>query len=285
MALPAASAVLAAPERFPRAIFLMSDDGYANTATVAAGILEELKLPWTLFVSTRHIGGAVPNPIFVARLFFFFAPDGVYRLPHLGQPVSLGTPQTRAAMADGLIDRLRHLPAGQAEESLAAMRAALGEARLTDLIGRFASERFLTWDGVRALKARGVEIGAHADSLWPMHKDQSSDWLHRQACVSRAQIEAAVAPCRFFAYPFGNIGDVGPGAWRAVRDAGFTHAFTTLSGSLAAGGNPMLLPRYGIGPKDTHIASLVPLLRVGNGRLRHWQDTLADDPAMGTSQG
>jgi hypothetical protein len=59
-----------------------------------------------------------------------------------------------------------------------------------------------------------------------------------------------------------------------VRDAGFSHAFTTLSGSLAVGGNRFLLPRYGIGARDTHIATLVSLLRAGNRRLLRWQQTL-----------
>ncbi len=45
--------VMKAPERHPRALFLMSDDGYANTLSVAADIIGDL--PWTLFVSTQHI--------------------------------------------------------------------------------------------------------------------------------------------------------------------------------------------------------------------------------------
>ena len=130
---------------------------------------------------------------------------------------------------------------------------------------------------MRALKARGVEIGAHGESHWPMHAAQSPDWLARQTAGARTRIEAEVGPCRFFAYPFGNTPDIGPGAWRAVRDAGFTHAFSTLSGSLSgsAAANPWLLPRYGIGPADTHLASLVPLLSAGNGRVRQFQVRLA----------
>jgi peptidoglycan/xylan/chitin deacetylase (PgdA/CDA1 family) len=272
--------VLAAPERHARSVFLMSDDGYANTLTVAAPILEEFKLPWTLFVSTRHIDAPVPNPILLARLFVFFAPDGAYPLPHIPFPVSLESPQKRAQIADRLIDQLRYLPSDQAENTLAAMRAAFAPSALEALLTRFSSETFLDWDGVRALKARGVEIGAHADSHWPMHANQSEAFLYQQACGARERIESEVGSCRFFAYPFGNVGDIGPIAWRAVRDAGFSHAFTTLSGTLAAGGNRFLLPRYGIGPRDTHIATLISLLRAGNRRLLHWQQALEALPEV-----
>jgi peptidoglycan/xylan/chitin deacetylase (PgdA/CDA1 family) len=265
--------VLAHPARHSRSVFLMSDDGYRNTLTVAADILDEYRMPWTLFVSTAHIGSGVPNPVFVARLFFLHAPPGAYPLPHLGT-VRLDSEKSREKSALSGIDGLRFLPGGKAEETLAAMRGAFAPGALEALIDGFASEKFLDWNEVRALARRGVTIGAHADSHWPMHGGQDDAWLARQAGHAKAHIEAEVGPCRFFAYPFGNKPDVGAAAWKAVRDAGFSHAFTTLSGSLAAGGNPWLLPRYGLGPRDSHIASLVPLLCTGNPRLRRWQASL-----------
>ena len=77
--------VLKNPERHSSAVFLMSDDGYANTLNVAAHILEEFELPWTLFLSTHHIDTREPNPVFLARLFFHFAPAGHYRIPHFAR--------------------------------------------------------------------------------------------------------------------------------------------------------------------------------------------------------
>jgi peptidoglycan/xylan/chitin deacetylase (PgdA/CDA1 family) len=266
--------VLAHPRRHRRSVFLMSDDGYRNTLTVAADILAEFKMPWTLFVSTAHVGTAVPNPIFMARLFFFYAPPGPYTLPHIGV-THLDSAESRMKSVLCGIDALRFLPGEKAQETLAAMRAAFTPDALDALIERFASEKFLDWNEVRALAARGVTIGAHADQHWPMHAGQSHAWLTRQAAGAKTRIEAEIGPCRFFAYPFGNKRDVGAGAWKAVRDAGFSHGFTTLSGSLAAGGNPYLLPRYGLGPRDAHVGSLVPLLFAGNPRLRRWQAGLA----------
>jgi len=266
--------VLAHPQRHGRSVFLMSDDGYRNTLTVAADILEEFNMPWTLFASTAHIGTGLPNPVFICWLFFLRAPAGAYHLPHFDAPVSLNDAQSREKWARFGADHLRFLPAEKAEETLTAMRAAFGPGALDALIAEFSSEHFLSWDDVRALKQRGVTIGAHADTHWPMHGAQTQGWLRQQAQGAKAKIEAEVGPCRFFAYPFGNKPDVGPMAWRAVRDAGFSHGFTTLSGSLSAGGNPWLLPRYGLGPRDSHVAALVPMLAAGNGRLRAWQQAL-----------
>ena len=89
------------------------------------------------------------------------------------------------------------------------------------------------------------------------------------------RIEAEVGPCTAFAYPFGNVGDISREAWRAVRDADYEHAFTTLSGSLETQMNPYLLPRYGLAAREPRPASLIPLLRSGNTRLLEWQKSLA----------
>jgi peptidoglycan/xylan/chitin deacetylase (PgdA/CDA1 family) len=258
--------VLRRPEANKRAVFLMCDDGYANNLQ-AADVLESFGLPWTLFVSTRHIDTAERSPVFIARLFFLFAPQGRYDIPNLG-PIALSD-ANRLSEADHHASRLKALDAVRADAAVAAMRSALPD--IDRLLERFRSDSFLNWDQVRNLKTRGVEIGAHAHMHWAMNERQSPEYLREQATCSKSRIEAEVGPCRAFAYPFGNTEDVCRGAWHAVRDAGFEYGFTTLSGSLDAGANPFLLPRYGLQLHEPRLASVVPALRLGNSRLAAWQ--------------
>jgi peptidoglycan/xylan/chitin deacetylase (PgdA/CDA1 family) len=264
--------VLNEPRRYSRAVFLMSDDGYANTLTLAGDILKQLGLPWALFVSTHHIETRERNPMFLARLFFAFAPDGRYPIPHFGTPILLG--RSRDAVTEKALAHLKALPQGEACEAVRAMLKHVA-SDVDGLIARFRSEMFLTWDDVMALYRRGVEIGAHAHVHWAMHARQSRQFLREQAERPRKLITSHIGECRFFAYPFGNVADVSGEAWRAVRDAGYEYAFTTLSGSLDTHMNPFLLPRYTIGPRETDLARVVPLLRAGNSRVRRFQRTLA----------
>lgn len=266
--------VLRAPQRHSRSVFLMSDDGYANTLGVAQKILQELNLPWTLFVSTRHIDTAERNPAFLARLFCFFAPNAKYDIAHLNAQLVLKDGEDRAGAANRFVARLTALDADRAQAALASMRAQF--PGLDALAQRYTSDTFLTWSEVAALKAQGVEIGAHAHWHWPMHGAQSAQYVGEQARLSRARIEAEIGTCRYFAYPFGNVGDVGREAWRAVRDAGYDYAFTTLSGSLDASTNRWLMPRYGLELSEPRLPALVPWLRAGNARLRAWQRQMAD---------
>ena len=264
--------VLKHPDRHARALFLMSDDGYANTLTVAADILGDL--PWTLFVSTHHIDSGERNPIFLAQLFVCHAPAGSYAITHLPRPMVLG--EDRDAVAEQIVWQLRALDMERAQEAVEAMLACFDPRILADLLAQYSSERFLNWDQVRELARRGVAIGAHAHRHWPMNAHQSPALLREQAMQPKARIEREVGPCRYFAYPFGNTGDISREAWQAVRDAGYDAAFTTLSGTLDARANRFLLPRYGIGQKAARLTTLISLLRAGNSRVSRFHKELAD---------
>lgn len=266
--------VLKRPGRYPRTVFLMADDGYANNLGTAAEVLGEFGLPWTLFVSTEHIDTAARNPMFLARLFLRFAAPGCYAIANLRQSVEIAPQSDRASLDKQVIHELRALPAEQAKHAIAAMSEVLAKADLANLVDRYPSDAFLDWDGVRALAKRGVTIGAHAHWHWPMHEGETEESLQRQARLPRQRIEAEVGPCRHFAYPFGNRGDVCGRAWRAVRDAGYDYAFTTMSAALDGKQNPWLLPRYGLAPREPNLAGRLPLLRLGNARHGRWQRAL-----------
>jgi peptidoglycan/xylan/chitin deacetylase (PgdA/CDA1 family) len=263
---------IANPKRHRRTVFLMSDDGYANTLHTAADVLQDLCLPWTVFLSTEHIDTGGRNPMFLSRAFLQHAPDGVYELPHLPNPVRLNG--SRGATAVAVVGEFRRLPAQHAKEVAATMMAVLADSA-PDLLAGYSSEAFLHWDGVRALARRNVTIGAHAHWHWALHEKEDVDTVRLQAEEPRRRIEAELrAPCRYFAYPFGNRNDVSGAAWRAVRDAGYSHAFTTMSGTLNASQNPWLLPRYGLALRERNLPAMLPLLRLANRRLTRWQASL-----------
>jgi len=258
------------PAKHSRALFLMSDDGYANTLSVAADVLSGFGLPWTLFVSTHHIDTGVLNPMTIARSFFLLAPESHYEIEDLG---AFALNDAREQTANRLLAALKYLDAARANRAVAAMRAVLNRSGI-DVAECFPSERFLNWDEVRALERQGVEIGAHADWHWPMHQNQSAEYLWEQASRPKRRIEEEIGACRAFAYPFGQRADIARAAWAAVRDAGYEHAFTTIAGTLDAGSNNWLLPRYGLAPQEPNLAALLAVMRANNGRLRQWQSRI-----------
>jgi peptidoglycan/xylan/chitin deacetylase (PgdA/CDA1 family) len=108
-----------------------------------------------------------------------------------------------------------------------------------------------------------------------MNVQQSDEEILLQATLPRQAIAARIGRCKYFSYPFGNDGDVSASARRAVRDAGYSHSFTTLSGTLRAGSDPWLLPRYALRAEEPNLAALIPLLRLGDARVAEISRKLA----------
>jgi len=84
----------------------------------------------------------------------------------------------------------------------------------------------LTWDGLRGLAERGVEIGSHTRTH-PHLTRLADDELERELSESRAALEAELGrPCRFFAYPFG---EEDARVRQAAQAAGYEAAFAIQS--------------------------------------------------------
>ena len=106
--------------------------------------------------------------------------------------------------------------------------AAYGDARplaVPELTGERYSDtglRTLTWDELRALRERGVEIGSHT-MTHPRLTQLADDELEHELVEARSRIEDEIgAPCRFLAYPYG---DVDEHVSSAARRAGYVAAF------------------------------------------------------------
>jgi peptidoglycan/xylan/chitin deacetylase (PgdA/CDA1 family) len=122
----------------------------------------------------------------------------------------------------------------------------------------------MTWAQVKALSQAGVEIGAHAHDHAILHPGQPDAEIRAQVQTSRAQVTAHTGSCRYFAYPVGGVKQIGPAALRAVKEAGFTAAFATISGTLPASRDLFLLPRVMLNRDARANASLFPFVS-----LRH----------------
>jgi peptidoglycan/xylan/chitin deacetylase (PgdA/CDA1 family) len=104
----------------------------------------------------------------------------------------------------------------------------------------------LSWDALRDLAERGIEIGSHTISH-PHLPLLSDEELARELRDSRESIEDELGrPCPFLAYPFG---DQDERVRAAAGAAGYTGAFAL--GGPPAPGDPYAIPRVGIWRKDT----------------------------------
>jgi peptidoglycan/xylan/chitin deacetylase (PgdA/CDA1 family) len=116
---------------------------------------------------------------------------------------------------------------------------------------------YLTWEQIKLLQHRGVEIGAHTLS----HADLAMSSQQRQwqeINESKKVLEHKLnIPITTFCYP---AGQYATGTFELVRKAGYFAAVTTKPGKLNSSVSPYKLPRYRVEP-DTPLLTLEENLR------------------------
>jgi peptidoglycan/xylan/chitin deacetylase (PgdA/CDA1 family) len=105
----------------------------------------------------------------------------------------------------------------------------------------------LSWDGLRELAERGVEIGSHTVSH-PHLPQLSDESLRTELEDSRRELEDELRrPCPYLAYPYGHDD---PRVHRAAARAGYEAAFSLVANAGADRRDPFALPRVDLYRKD-----------------------------------
>jgi peptidoglycan/xylan/chitin deacetylase (PgdA/CDA1 family) len=207
-----------------RAVAVTLDDGTIDHLTTAAAILEEEKVPATMFVSSGGLG----------EEYWW---DGLER-------IFSATEELREAHA-----QLLKLSRDEIETRL----IELARDRNVDLVPR-PSHRALTGSEIRELSRR-CAIGVHgAHHLWL--PAQSDEVRRAEVAGAKAALEQLIdREIPLFAYPFGAHDEA---TVEAARAAGFHAAVTVEQRTIGWSDPPLLLPRIdAAGLDDDALAALL----------------------------
>jgi peptidoglycan/xylan/chitin deacetylase (PgdA/CDA1 family) len=124
------------------------------------------------------------------------------------------------------------------------------------ITGRMTEPGFLTADQIRQLDRAGMDVGDHTAHHVDLRRITASE-LQAETAGSRTTLQQVLGhPVYYFAYPFGYYNDT---VISALRDAGFTMAFTTKGGVTESTSAPLTMPRIHVGRSET-ASGLVSLL-------------------------
>ena len=223
-------------------LVLTFDDGYYDNYTHAFVLARKLQVPITVFL--------IPGYIESGDYFWWQESQRLIRRTHLrevtieGRTYHLPHQEERDELIKAIDTRLRY--AGSVAER---------EAYLTTVRKLLAVPPSITVEEETTMPLTWAEIGKMDESGWVSF---GAHTMHHPAlaCLTNpAEVRREVAECRevleqqlghpvrTFAYPIGRPERIGEEALRAVQEAGYTWAVTTIHGTNTPQSNPFQLQR------------------------------------------
>lgn len=220
-----------------RALAITFDDGYADNHDVALPLLVRHGLPATFFIAADFLdGGRMWNDTIIESVRRFDGETLDPDLPGVGQ-LDLSSIAARRAAVERLLRELKHLPPAVRVEHTERIAKACRATLADNLMMRSTQ--------VRALRAAGMEIGAHTLSH-PILAALDAPTAQREIDGGKERLEGLLQePVDLFAYPNGKPDrDYGAEHVEMVRAAGYKAAFSTAAGAADRASAIFELPRF-----------------------------------------
>ncbi len=236
-------------EPLPRcSLAITFDDGFRNNLTFAVPALEEYGFVATFFLTTGFLDGSAELwwlPLKRCILMAHRSGSG-FRLPGFGNlPVS--DYQKAGESYRKALDLLKELSADERTSRLQELERAFSDA--SELLRDVYDP--LTWDEVREMAGRGMEIGAHTVTH-PILSRESEDRARREVYDSVRRIKEELSSSDLpFSYPNGQRADFAEDTEDLVRQAGCYAAVAGFPGFNRKAGHLYQLRRFPIGGHHT----------------------------------
>lgn len=247
-------------------VALTFDDGFRNNYEVAFPILQELRLPATIFLATDFIGS--DDTVWFCRINDALSRTALRGIEWEGETYDLSTARARGVAHKRLQVWLKQLRHRELLEAARRLITALGDDPGKPIPNE-SVYRMLAPGEIAAMADSGlVEFGAHSCS----HAILSGlSPVERRAEIvgSLTKVETLTgAPCTLFAFPNGRASDFGACDVSELQQRRVSVAVTTVAGPNDPSVPALEMRRYGVGA-DIPLAHFKLLTHHVLWRLQH----------------
>lgn len=229
----------------PSQVLITFDDGYKNNVTLVAPFLNSLNIPFSVFISTKHIDKGIRFPTYYVRAAFFYTEKHNAYFPCLKKSFDLGTPKNRKRAEKILTQILLTAPQHTVNRVVEDLIDLVPSDKWAEINHIFSSDEPMTWEDAKTIHESGATIGSHCHDHFIMHSDQSQKEVDYQLKTSKDLIEKRLGLCKYFAYPFGEMDSISRDSVIRVTESDYNLGLTVVRGEIRSESNPYILPRFG----------------------------------------
>lgn len=185
-------------------LVLTFDDGYKNNLTVAAPLLNEMNIPFTVFISTALVDKQDFVPTYYVRSAVLSPKLKILDLDSLHRQYILQSDAERMRAMNEIIRCIKTQGDYAVRKVIEEIECQLGNTNREEIDSHFASERIMSWDDAAELQGMGAIIGSHSEDHSVLHDNQDTDEIKRQLRDSHNKIANHLGQCKYFAFPNGD---------------------------------------------------------------------------------
>jgi len=225
----------------PRFACLTFDDGYQDNHHVLWSLVQQERVPVTIYLTTGYVSGTYPAWWLLLEALIATRPS----LSIDGTVISIVTAPEKTACYAALTKRVPSSP----EDARHRVMAWIAQQNVE--IAELQRDLFMNWTMIQEMNADPLIVfGGHTVSH-PRLATLSNEAAQREIETCRDDLREVLGkPPRHFAYPFGQSADSGTREADLVRRAGFVSAVRAYGGPVRRGCGAMNLPRIPIGGDD-----------------------------------
>ena len=231
------------------------DDGYKNNLINVAPFLNDFDVPFTIFVSTKHISTGEYFPTFFLRALLNETKCSQLNLSFNGKSYSLYNASDRIDTGRQIAQIIKTADQQIVQSITQDLRKLFSDKALVDIKRKYSSDAPMTWGELKAITKYGATIGSHCDDHMILHKNQSHREIDHQLKESKRQIEKNIGACKYFAFPNGKRNDYTSYAKKRLLDFGYLMGFSTEEALVTHNSNPFTIPRLSpLTPRDVEFS-------------------------------
>lgn len=235
----------------PRHVVLTFDDGYKNNLEVVFPFLDSLNIPFSVFISTKHIESTDRFPTYISRVGCFDNYNASLKIPCLNMEFDISTENQQIKEYYRLDKILKSVPQERVNAIISDIKESMSPDRWLELNAKYSSDEPMNWKDVDELHRSGVIIGSHCLDHCIVHPNQTNEEVDKQLYESKKIIEEKYGSCPYFCYPNGSFRkfrDISKYSYQRVKDM-YSLALSTCPGEVSNRTDKYLLPRLGT-PKN-----------------------------------